>query len=71
MSRYSQIWAAFVVSTVLHHVGAVVGCFGDGGWSQALYFMIQPVGIMIEDGIMGGGKMMGAKESGTAFLFLS
>ncbi|KAG4427072.1 hypothetical protein IFR05_017445, partial [Cadophora sp. M221] len=48
-SRYSQIWIAFLISTSTHHTGAVIGMYEDGGFWQMVYFMMQPVGIMVED----------------------
>jgi hypothetical protein len=64
MSRYSQLWMAFILSTAVHQASAMTGAYEDGGWNQAIYFMVQPVGIMFEDGVIGLGKMMGLKESG-------
>ncbi|KAH7403741.1 hypothetical protein BKA64DRAFT_459639 [Cadophora sp. MPI-SDFR-AT-0126] len=61
-SRYSQIWIAFLISTSTHHAGAVVGLFDDGGFYQMLYFMMQPVGIMVEDLVIYLGKKMGWEE---------
>ncbi|KAH7304852.1 membrane bound O-acyl transferase family-domain-containing protein [Rhexocercosporidium sp. MPI-PUGE-AT-0058] len=62
-SRYSQIWIAFLISTIVHHAGAVVAMFEDGGYWQIVYFMIQPVGIMAEDFTIYLGKKMGFGES--------
>jgi hypothetical protein len=63
-SRYSQIWVAFAVSAVSHHMGAKLGCFEDGGFWQAVYFLVQPVGIMGEDFVIWVGKKMGFGETG-------
>lgn len=63
-SRYSQIWVGFAVSAAIHHAGAIVGMFEDHGWWQGVYFMLQPIGIMIEDGIIGIGRRCGLVESG-------
>ena len=63
-SRYSQIWIAFAVSAIAHHGGAMTGAFEDGGLSQAVYFMVQPLGFMFEDFIIYLGKSLGIKESG-------
>ncbi|PVH78696.1 hypothetical protein DL98DRAFT_237574 [Cadophora sp. DSE1049] len=62
-SRYSQIWIAFLISTSTHHAGAVVGMFDDGGFCQMLYFMMQPVGIMLEDLVIHLGKKRGWEGS--------
>ncbi|KAH6718771.1 membrane bound O-acyl transferase family-domain-containing protein [Leptodontidium sp. MPI-SDFR-AT-0119] len=62
-SRYSQIWIAFLISTSTHHTGAVIGMFEDGGFWQMVYFMIQPVGIMLEDFVVHVGRKMGWRES--------
>lgn len=69
-SRYSQIWVAFAVSAAMHHAGARMGCFKDGGLLQAAYFMIQPVAFMAEDFAMWAGKRMGMKDSGMFYLLL-
>jgi len=63
LSRYSQIWIGFLLSAAAHHMAALVGCFEDGGYYQALYFLIQPVGIMLEDFVVYLGKEMGWKET--------
>lgn len=68
LSRYSQVWVAFLVSAMSHHVGAVVGLFEDGGFWQAVYFMVQPVGFMVEDLVMFVGRKAGIEESGTCYL---
>ncbi|KAJ5047056.1 uncharacterized protein L3040_002900 [Drepanopeziza brunnea f. sp. 'multigermtubi'] len=63
-SRYSQIWIGFAMSALIHHAGATVSMFADGGYWQAMFFMVQPVGIMFEDGIIEAGKRFGLKDSG-------
>lgn len=62
-SRYSQIWVAFAVSATIHHVGAITGFFEDNGFLQAIFFMIQPLGIMFEDGVKAAGSSLGIHES--------
>ena len=64
LSKYSQIWVAFFVSLIAHHAGAIVACFEDGGLWQAVYFMIQPVGIMLEDLVIFTGAKMGISQNG-------
>lgn len=64
MSRYSQIWIGFVVSVLAHHAGAKMGMYEDGGYWQAVYFMLQPVAIMFEDGLIALGKRRGLRSSG-------
>jgi len=71
MSRYSSVWVGFFVSAISNHTGAMVGCFEDGGYWQAVYFMMQPVGIMAEDFAVFLGKAAGIRESGSSFLFSS
>ena len=63
-SRYSQIWIGFAVSAMIHHAGAVVSMLEDNGRWQAVYFCIQPIGIMIEDGVMGIARRYGIQMTG-------
>jgi hypothetical protein len=63
-SRYSQIWVAFAVSAGMHHAGATMGRFRDGGYWQGVFFMVQPVAIMGEDFVMWVARKMGIMESG-------
>lgn len=62
-SRYSQVWVAFLVTSMSHYPGAVVGMFEDGGLSQTIGFMVQPVGFMIEDFAIWIGRSMGLREN--------
>jgi hypothetical protein len=63
-SRYSQIWVGFAVSAYGHHVGAIIGGFEDRGFWQAVFFMVQPAGIMVEDFAKWMGKALGVRDSG-------
>ena len=58
------MWVGFLVSALLHHSGAIMSGFGDGGRDQMFYFMAQPVAIMLEDAAMYVGKKIGVKENG-------
>lgn len=64
MSRYSQVWVGFAVSASVHHAGAKIGMYEDGGYWQAVYFMIQPIAIMLEDGIIALAQRTGFESSG-------
>lgn len=65
MSKYSQVWIGFLVSTFAHHIGGVHGGYGkEECYNQFLYFMIQPAGIMFEDFVIFWAKKLGLKESG-------
>ncbi|KAL2066913.1 hypothetical protein VTL71DRAFT_1337 [Oculimacula yallundae] len=66
LSRYSQIWIAFLVSTSTHHAGAVIGMFEDGGYWQMIYFMVQPAGIMLEDFAIYVGKRAGIQDGASS-----
>ena len=48
-SRYFQLYNAFFVSAVIHHVGSLNCPFSAMVWYQFYFFMIQPVAIMVED----------------------
>lgn len=63
-SSYSQIWIGFTVSATIHHVGAVVGMFEDAGHWQLIFYLVQPIGIMFEDGVIAAGKRLGLQDSG-------
>ena len=63
-SKYSQIWVGFAVSAMIHHAGAIVSMLEDSGRWQVVYFCIQPIGIMIEDGVMGIAKRCGFQKTG-------
>lgn len=62
MSRYTQLWMGFAVSAAAHQVGAKVGMFADHGFWQAMYFGIQSLGIMFEDGVIAFGRRIRLKE---------
>jgi hypothetical protein len=62
-SRYTQLWVAFVVSTLFHHLGAITAMFEDGGYHQACFFLIQPVAIMFEDSVIWYCARLGLRES--------
>ncbi|PQE19371.1 membrane bound O-acyl transferase family-domain-containing protein [Rutstroemia sp. NJR-2017a BVV2] len=62
-SKYTQLWVAFVVSVSFHHLGAITGNFEDGGYHQACFFLLQPVGIMFEDFVIWYCARLGLRES--------
>ncbi|KAL3421640.1 tat pathway signal sequence [Phlyctema vagabunda] len=62
-SRYTQIGVAFVVSGLMHHLGAVKNRWDDGGTHQMLYFLMQPLAYIFEDLVISIGKQRGIKSS--------
>lgn len=63
-SRYSQVVVAFAFSALIHTVGAIAGSFADDGFWQAMFFLAQPVGIVVEEHVMKIGRQLGIKKSG-------
>ncbi|ETI22461.1 hypothetical protein G647_06536 [Cladophialophora carrionii CBS 160.54] len=62
-SRYLQLYNAFVVSALIHHIGALNCPYSELPWCQFYFFMIQPVAITVEDFAIYMGKKAGLKES--------
>jgi len=63
-SKYTQLWLGFIVSAAAHQIGAKVGMFADQRFWQAIYFGIQSLGIMLEDGVIAIGRRSGLKKNG-------
>jgi Membrane bound O-acyl transferase family len=63
-NRYSQLIVAFAVSAFFHHVGAFVGCYKDDGFWQASFFLVQPVGIIVEENVISMGRKLGIRKTG-------
>ncbi|KIX08170.1 uncharacterized protein Z518_02826 [Rhinocladiella mackenziei CBS 650.93] len=62
-SRYLQLYNAFFISALIHHVGALNIPYSSSVWDQFIFFMMQPVAITIEDFAIYLGKRAGLKES--------
>jgi hypothetical protein len=63
VSRYLQLYNAFFVSAVIHHIGALNCPYSTLAWYQFYFFMIQPVAITVEDFAIYLGKKAGLKET--------
>jgi hypothetical protein len=63
VSRYLQLYNAFFVSAVIHHIGALNCPYSALAWYQFYFFMIQPVAITVEDFAIYLGKKAGLKET--------
>ena len=71
VSRYLQLYNAFFVSAIIHHIGALNVPYSPLVWCQFAFFMMQPVAITIEDFAVYLGKKAGLKETCKySFIFL-
>lgn len=61
-SKYTQLWAAFMVSAIMHAPPALH--WADHGFWQAVLFLSQPAAIMVEDFVILCGKRMGLRDNG-------
>lgn len=58
-SRYAQLGVAFAMTTVSHQIG---GLMMSGRFENEFgFFMLQPVAIAVEDGVLAVGKRLGFK----------
>jgi hypothetical protein len=62
-SRYLQLYNAFFVSALIHHIGSLNIPYTPAVRCQFLFFMMQPVAITIEDSAIYLGRKVGLKES--------
>jgi hypothetical protein len=65
VSRYTQLYLAFIATTLLHHSGAmnITSSSSENNLNQVAFFMLQPVAITFEDFVIYLGKKAGVKES--------
>ena len=63
LSKYFQIYMAFFLSALFHHVGALNIPYFETVSYQFLFFVLQPVCITIEDVAIALGKRAGVKDS--------
>ncbi|KAE9371052.1 hypothetical protein N431DRAFT_425742 [Stipitochalara longipes BDJ] len=65
VSRYTQLYLAFITTTLIHHSGAMnlPSSSSANNLNQAAFFMLQPVAITFEDFVIYLGKKAGVKES--------
>ena len=68
-SFYPQLLVGFGVSALIHMIGAMVGSFDDGGFGQAMFFLVQPLGIVVEESVIQIGKRLGIQKSGESRSF--
>jgi len=62
-SRLLQLYNAFFVSAILHHIGSLNQPYSPMVWCQFAFFMMQPVAITIEDFAISFGRSIGLKEN--------
>ena len=63
LSKYIQIYFAFLLSAIFHHIAALNCVYVPSVRHQFLFFMLQPVCITIEDIAIAFGKRVGIKNS--------
>ena len=63
VSRYVQLYNAFFISALIHHVGALNLPYSSLVWSQFYFFMMQPIAITIEDLAIYLGKKVGLTKT--------
>ncbi|KIW18353.1 hypothetical protein PV08_02641 [Exophiala spinifera] len=62
-SRYLQLYNAFFLSAVMHHVGSLNNPYSPMAWSQAAFFLMQPVAITCEDLAIHFGRKAGLQKT--------
>lgn len=62
-SRYMQLYGAFLFSALFHHIGALNLPYVYSVRYQFLFFMLQPVAIMVEDAVVALGSKMGFRSA--------
>ncbi len=62
-SRYLQLYNAFFVSALIHHIGSLNCPYSALVWYQFYFFMIQPVAITVEDFAIHVGKKAGLRDT--------
>lgn len=63
ISRYLQLYNAFFVSAMVHHIGALNCPYSTMARYQFYFFMIQPVAISLEDLAIFLGKKAGLRDT--------
>ncbi|KAI6044280.1 hypothetical protein EDC04DRAFT_2561741 [Pisolithus marmoratus] len=63
VKSYIRLCNAFLCSAFMHTCGDVVNHSNVIGFST-LFFLLQPVGVLIEDAVMEGGKRIGLRRRG-------
>ena len=58
-SKYVKLYVAFLVSGLIHYAGALNVPYNDSAYAQPLFFLVQAVGISIEDFVIFSSKKMG------------
>ena len=55
-SKYGKLYASFAISAFVHHAGARNNPYTEAVKWQFWFFLMQPVAIMVEDGVCFFGK---------------
>lgn len=69
-SRYLQLYSAFAMSGLLHHVGTlnIVGMTWEVSKYQMYFFLMQAVAITFEDYMIWCGRKLGLEEGSESSL---
>jgi hypothetical protein len=65
LSKYTQLYLAFIATTLLHHIGAMnlITSTSENNLNQVAFFMLQPVAITAEDFVIYLSKKAGLKKT--------
>ncbi|KAJ9630282.1 hypothetical protein H2204_008500 [Knufia peltigerae] len=63
ISRYLQLYNAFFLSAVMHHVGSLNNPYSPMAWAQVAFFLMQPVAITFEDLAIYLGEQAGLEKN--------
>jgi len=66
-SRYTQLFVGFGFSALIHMFGAIAGRYEDHGFWQSIFFLVQPVGIVVEESVVGIARSVGLEKNGEWF----
>lgn len=64
LSKYNQIYFAFLFSALLHHSGSLNIPYVSSVPYQFLFFIVQPVCITMEDTVIALGRRYGFRDTG-------
>ena len=63
LARYFQLYNAFFVSAVIHHIESLNCPYSASDWYQFYFFMIKPLAIKVDGFAIYLGRRTGLKDS--------